>query len=233
METMSMVAEHPKENDGVEDGDRDHEIPEMTETKSPAHHDNLDLDDVMMASDSSDQKTNIPADEDILPALQAKIAELERMHAEAHSKMLRSLAEAENMRKRADREIKDARLFALQGFVTELLSVIDNLERAITSGSEEAGQGAVVEGITLLARDFSVILERYGVQKIIPLHEKFDPHLHQAMFEVDDPSLPTGSVAQLIQPGYSLNGRLLRPALVGVTKASPTSSRDISESESE
>jgi len=151
-----------------------------------------------------------------------KIAKLDAELAEARDKLLRALAESENQRRRFLREREESLRFAASNFAKELLSVADNLRRAIASESSISGDPAakgVIEGVTATERELWAIFERHGVKRVEPgLGDPFDPHLHQAMYEVESGDYPPGTIAQVMQPGYVMHDRLLRPALVGVAK---------------
>src|SRR4051794_19105499 len=144
--------------------------------------------------------------------------------AEARDKMLRTLAEMENLRKRTTREVSDARTYGISGFARDVLDIADNLQRALDAVPAEAraaadpGLKALIEGVELTERSLHNALEKNGVRKFDPAGEKFDPNVHQAMYEVPDPSVPPGTVAQVVQAGYMIGERVLRPALVGVAK---------------
>lgn len=137
--------------------------------------------------------------------------------------LLRTMAELENYRKRAEREREEMAKFAITGFARDLLSVSDNLRRALESipvdhkKSEELLQ-TLVEGVEITEKELLAAFKKHGVEKIDPLGQPFNHHLHQAMFEQDDPNQPAGTVIHVMQSGYTLNGRLLRPAMVGVSK---------------
>jgi len=144
--------------------------------------------------------------------------------ADARDRMLRTLAEMENLRKRTAREVSDARTYGISGFARDVLDIADNLQRALDAVPEEAraaadpGLKALIEGVELTERSLHNALEKNGVRKFDPAGEKFDPNVHQAMYEVPDPSVPPGTIAQVIQAGYMIGDRVLRPALVGVAK---------------
>jgi molecular chaperone GrpE len=144
--------------------------------------------------------------------------------AEAKDRMLRTLAEMENLRKRTQREVADARTYGITAFARDVLDIADNLQRALDAVPMEAreaadpGLKALIEGVELTERSLHKTLEKNGVQKLDPLGEKFDPNFHQAMYEVPDSSVPTGTVVQVVQGGYTIGGRVLRPALVAVSK---------------
>lgn len=140
---------------------------------------------------------------------------------------LRAAAEMENLRRRTAREVQDARAYAIANFARDMLSVSDNLRRALDAVPEEArnagqaGLGGLIEGVEMTERSMLTTLERHGVTKLEPMGEKFDPNFHQAMFEVPDAGKPSNTVVQVVQPGYSIGGRVLRPAMVGVAKGGP------------
>ena len=152
---------------------------------------------------------------------------LEREHAEMKDRLLRTLAEMENLRKRTEREIADSRLYSVASFARDMLNVADNMRRALDAvppelrADADPNVKALVEGVDLTERELQKALEKNGIRQFSPQGEKFDPNLHQAMFEVPDASVPAGSVVQVVQPGYMLGERVLRPALVGVSKGGP------------
>ncbi|MBR2118978.1 MAG: nucleotide exchange factor GrpE [Pseudomonadota bacterium] len=144
--------------------------------------------------------------------------------AEAKDRMLRTLAEMENLRKRTQREVADARTYGITAFARDVLDIADNLQRALDAVPMDAreaadpGLKALIEGVELTERSLHKTLEKNGVQKLDPLGEKFDPNFHQAMYEVPDSSVPAGTVVQVVQGGYTIGERVLRPALVAVAK---------------
>ena len=155
------------------------------------------------------------------------IAVLEAEKADLKDKLLRLMADMENLRRRTEREMADARTYAVANFARDMLNVADNVRRAIESVPAEASRSAegafkgLIEGIDLTERDLLKTLERHGVKKLEPQGQKFDPNLHQAMFEVPNPEVPNGTVVQVVQSGYVIGERVLRPALVGVAKGGP------------
>lgn len=155
------------------------------------------------------------------------IAVLEAEKTELKDKLLRLMADMENLRRRTEREIADARAYGVANFARDMLNVADNVRRAIESVPEEARKAAeglfkgLIEGIDLTERDLLNALERHGVKKLDPEGQKFDPNVHQAMFEVPNPDVPNGTVVQVVQSGYVIGDRVLRPALVGVAKGGP------------
>ncbi|MDQ6434645.1 nucleotide exchange factor GrpE [Mesorhizobium sp. LHD-90] len=155
------------------------------------------------------------------------LVKLLKENEELKDRALRAAAEMENLRRRTAREIQDARTYAVANFARDMLSVSDNLRRALEAvpadaGTKvEAGLAALVEGVEMTERSMLSTLERHGVKKLDPAGEKFDPHFHQAMFEVPNPDVPANTVVQVVQPGYSIGERVLRPAMVGVSKGGP------------
>ncbi|MBR0958566.1 nucleotide exchange factor GrpE [Bradyrhizobium japonicum] len=149
---------------------------------------------------------------------------LQKEAAEARDRMLRTLAEMENLRKRTTKEVADARLYGITGFARDVLDIADNLQRALDAVPAEARAAAdpglisLIEGVELTERSLLNALEKHGVKKFDPSGQKFDPHFQQAMFEVPDASVPSGTVVQVVQAGYTIGERVLRPALVGVAK---------------
>lgn len=143
---------------------------------------------------------------------------------EAKDRTLRTLAEMENLRKRTAKEVADARTYGITGFARDVLDIADNLQRTLDAVSAEAkaaadpGLKALIEGVELTERSLLNTLEKNGVKKFDPAGEKFDPNYQQAMFEVPDSSVPPGTVVQVVQAGYMIGERVLRPALVGVAK---------------
>jgi len=153
----------------------------------------------------------------------ARIEELEAQTAELNDKLLRALAEAENVRRRAQRDREDASKFAIKNFALGMLSVADNLGRALASidadaRAADANLENLYVGVDMVSRELVTTFERYGVTPIKALGAKFDPMLHEAMFEIEDKESPAGTIAQVLEPGYVLNGRTLRAAKVGITK---------------
>jgi molecular chaperone GrpE len=151
---------------------------------------------------------------------------LDRELAEMKDRLLRTLAEMENLRKRTEREVTDARLYGVASFARDVLSVADNIRRALEAVPADAlanaqAMKALVDGVELTERELLKALEKNGVRQFTPQGEKFDPNVHQAMYEVADPSVPAGSIVQVMQPGYMIGERVLRPALVAVAKGGP------------
>jgi molecular chaperone GrpE len=149
--------------------------------------------------------------------------------AELRDRLLRTLAEMENLRKRTAREVSDAELRGITSFARDMLGVADNMRRALDAAGPEVRAGAdsgvtaLIEGVELTERELLKALEKNRIRQFTPQGEKFDPNLHQAIFEVPDAAVPAGHVVQVVQPGYMIGDRVLRPALVGVSKGGPRS----------
>jgi molecular chaperone GrpE len=176
-----------------------------------------------------------PAQEAVAPEADASAAEpapdpvalLEADKADLKDKLLRALAEMENLRRRVEKDLADARAYGVTRFARDMLDVADNLRRAVETFPAEqkaAADGALkslIEGVELTERDLLKKMESHGVRKIAPEGQKFDPNLHQAMFEVPDETKPSGTVTTVVQSGYVIGERVLRPAMVGVSKGGP------------
>jgi molecular chaperone GrpE len=148
-----------------------------------------------------------------------------REAAELKDQLLRTLAEMENLRRRTERDVVDARSYAIASFARDVLGIADNMARALQTLRAElkekadSGVKALLEGVELTERELAKVLEKHGVRRFEPQErEKFDPNLHQAMYEVTDPSFPSGTIAKVVQAGYMIGERMLRPALVAVAK---------------
>jgi molecular chaperone GrpE len=175
----------------------------------------------------TDETARPPYEEDTTgeqPQADEALAAALRESAELKDKVLRTLAEMENLRRRTEREVADARTYGIASFARDVLGIADNMQRALDaaqqelSGSTDPGVKTLLEGVELTERELLKALERNGVKRFDPQGEKFDPNLHQAMYEVPDESVPSGMVMQVIQPGYMIGERMLRPALVAVSK---------------
>ncbi|MCX7898606.1 MAG: nucleotide exchange factor GrpE [Methylocystis sp.] len=171
------------------------------------------------------------------PSAESSIAEpepfteLENLHAEnaaLKDKVLRALAEVENVRRRAEKEVSDAKVYGASNFAREMLSFADNLRRAVESVSAEAREvpavAALIEGVEVMERDFTARLARFGVRRIEAMGARFDPNQHEALFEIPDETQPAGTIAQVVEQGYMIGERVLRPAKVGVTRGGPKAS---------
>jgi molecular chaperone GrpE len=153
---------------------------------------------------------------------------LERENADIKDRLLRALAEMENLRRRTERELQDQRAYSITKFATDMVGTADNLRRALDAvpkpdeGEEDnAAIKALVDGVELTERELLKALERHGVKKREPVGERFDPHKDQAVFEIPDESVVSGTVLQVMQAGYMIGERVLRPSMVGVSKGGP------------
>ena len=161
------------------------------------------------------------------PSEQPPERDLEAELKDAQDKLLRTLAEMENLRRRHTRELDEARKYAMAGFARDLLDVGDNMRRAIAAVPDDARRSSelvetLLSGVELTERTLLGAFDKHGIKKVTPERgEKFDHNRHQAMFEVPTPDLPPGHVADVMQSGWVISDRLLRPAMVGVTKAVP------------
>jgi len=156
---------------------------------------------------------------------EARVAALEAELAEQKDRLLRALAETENVRRRGQREREDAAKYAAASFSKELLSVADNLRRALDSlparEAKDERTRSLLAGVEATERELLAVFERHGVRRIDPVGERFDHNFHQAVFEAERPGKPGGTVIEVLQPGYVMHDRLLRPAMVGVAKETP------------
>ena len=194
------------------------------------------MSDEMHKSDAvEDPLAEAPADEaaqeeaylNPLEAAELRIAEMEKEAADMKDQLLRTVAEMENLRRRTEKEVRDAKQFSVASFARDMLSVADNLRRGLEAVSDEDRAGAdgalkaLLDGTAMTEREMLNTLEKHGVKKLNPEGEKFDPNFHQAMFEVPNPEVPNNSVVQVVQSGYMIGTRVLRPAMVGVAKGGP------------
>lgn len=158
------------------------------------------------------------AAEDIAEA-EVTVDHLQEELAAAKEAALRAHAEAQNARRRAEQDVERARKYALERFSSELLPVVDNLQRALDAAAEAPEANAIAEGVDLTLRSLLDVLRKNGIEAVDPAGEPFDPQRHQAMTMVPNPELEPNTVMDVMQKGYTLNGRLLRPAMVVVSKA--------------
>jgi len=174
------------------------------------------------AENASDVAANNP---DIDP-VELLVAE----NTDLKDRLLRSVAEMENLRKRTEREVGDARAYAIANFARDMLTATDSLSRALMVMPAEVRDNAddamksLIEGIEMTEREMQRLLQKNGVKPILAEGEKFDPHQHQAMFEVPNADVPDGTVVQVVQAGFAIGDRILRPAMVGVAKGGKTRS---------
>ena len=178
-------------------------------------------------SDTTEGAPDAPETAPQAEAAPDPVAVLAKEAADLKDRLLRTLAEMENLRRRTEREVADSRVYAVTTFARDILAVADNMERAMKALDDEirdkadAGVKALLDGVELTERELIKVMEKHGIKRLEPQGQKFDPNLHQAMFELPDPSVPAGTVVQVMQPGYTIGERVLRPALVGVAKGGP------------
>ncbi|MBF0415819.1 MAG: nucleotide exchange factor GrpE [Magnetococcales bacterium] len=177
-------------------------------------------DDVVSAEGSGDGSATASGDQE-WAAMRQKLEETEAALAKSRDETLRAMAEMQNIRKRGAREMQQARDFAVEGFARDLLSVSDNMERALGAmpQSQDTAIKALVDGVGMVQAELRRIFGNHGISRIECIGQPFDPNLHQAVQEVEAPEVPPGSVVAELQPGYLLRGRLLRAAMVTVAKA--------------
>ena len=185
-----------------------------------------------MASDNKAEQDIDLNIEDILDPLSTLQAERD----ELKDQMLRAVAETENTRRRAERDVAQARKYGHTGFARDLLSVVENLSRAVEALPEQRDDldetmKNLVIGVEMISREMTNVLERHGITRIMPMGEKFDPNKHQAMFEVPTNDAEPGMIVQVAQSGWMLHDRLLSPAMVGVAKAMETTGGDEQEAD--
>ena len=177
----------------------------------------------------------VEAATETLVAEEAAVNPVEALTAEnmdLRDKLLRTVAEMENLRKRTEREVADTRSYAIAGFARDMLTATDSLSRALMVLPAEARDSAdttvrsLIDGIEMTEREMQRLLAKHGVKPIEAEGQKFDPHKHQAMFEVPDPTRPEGTVVQVVQAGFAIGDRVLRPAMVGVAKGAPAAAAE-------
>jgi len=157
--------------------------------------------------------------EAIITALQAEAADLK-------DKLLRAHAEMENLRKRAEREREETAKYAVARFARDIVNVGDNFQRAIDAvppgaAEQDAALKSFLDGVTMTERELLNVLERHGIRRVHPLNEPFNPHLHQAVMEIQRTDVPSGTIVQIFQAGFMIEDRVLRPAMVAVSKGGP------------
>ena len=188
----------------------------MTKKKTKAKNTKADSDSNEIGNN---QNINEEAHEE-----KAKDLSVEEKLEDAENKLLRTLAETENLRKRYEREKEDLSNYVISNFAKETLSILDNLQRALSSiktndfKNDDENIKTFVEGIELTEKQIITIFEKFKIEKVKSLDSNFDPNFHQAMFEVESEDKEPGTVVEVVQEGYKIGDRLLRPALVGVSK---------------
>jgi molecular chaperone GrpE len=169
-------------------------------------------------------ENELPEDQQQLDPHAQRIAELEAQVSQMKDQWMRASAETENVRKRAERDQQETARYASAKFARDMVDVLENVKRAaesITAEKREANEllKTVGDGLDMTAQELTGIFERHGIKRVDPMGEKFDHNLHQAVVQVEAPGSEPGTVIQVVQAGYVLHDRLLRPAMVAVTKA--------------
>ena len=181
--------------------------------------------EAMIAETAGEDTAEGDAEPNPLDVLRAENADL-------RDRYLRLAAEMDNLRRRTERDVRDAKSYAVAGFARDMLGVSDNLRRALDAipaearESGDAGFSALIEGVELTERAMLSAVERHGVKKLEPEGQKFDPNFHQAMFEIPNTDVPNNTVLQVVQAGYTIGDRVLRPAMVGVSKGGPKATQE-------
>ena len=176
-----------------------------------------------MPVESSDPNLDIPRKPE---GLAAEVEQLQAEKADLQDKLLRALAEAQNVRRRAQQDVERERKFGIERFAKDILSVADNLGRALSvlpddTDAIDATLRNVIVGVQATERELQSVLERHGIKRVESLGRPFNAEFHQAMMEIEDPTVPAGTVVQELAPGYLIAGRLLRAAMVAVSKGGP------------
>ena len=176
-----------------------------------------------MPVESSDPNLDIPPKPE---GVAAEVEQLQAEKADLQDKLLRALAEAQNVRRRAQQDVERERKFGIERFAKDILSVADNLGRALSvlpddTDAIDPALGNVIVGVQATERELQSVLERHGIKRVESLGRPFNAEFHQAMMEVEDPTVPAGTVVQELAPGYLIAGRLLRAAMVAVSKGGP------------
>ncbi|MBT3556529.1 MAG: nucleotide exchange factor GrpE [Rhodospirillales bacterium] len=214
---MSQTPENTETEESVEDA------VESAESDQPADDDIVEgIEDL----DLSDEELNFAPEDDGESSPEDEVVRLEGELASMHDKLLRAVAETENVRRRAQRDKEDTARYAVSNFSRDLLSVADNLRRALDSVDEDARKESpalenLMIGVEMTERELLAAFERTNIRRMETIGQRFDPNFHEAMFEYDDPDQPAKTVGQEIEAGYMLHDRALRPAKVGVTKGGP------------
>ena len=190
------------------------------ENDQQAEHSLTDIHEVVGDTVEDSEVSESPESEDQILSPEAQIEALEDELAKTRDDALRTLADAQNIRRRSEKDIENARKFALEKFASELLGVADNLERALDSADKDNEVVKVLlEGVSLTQKSLVDTLAKFNIMQLDPLGEPFDPQFHQAMSMVENPDVEPNTVTLVMQKGYVLNERLLRPAMVMVSKA--------------
>jgi molecular chaperone GrpE len=226
VKSSMSVSGQPQKNDDL------HSLVNGDEENAPPQNQ-----DNQQASDQAGQEPSAQPHDDgegelaeqaALASLQEKLSALEAEKSDFNDRLLRAHAEMQNLRKRTEKEIRDARQYAIANFARDLLAVADNFERALETLPEHNEEDpsskaleALIEGVAMTRRELLNVMERNGIYEIDAQDQPFDPNAHQAMFEVQNESIPRNTVVQVVQKGYTIGNRTLRPAMVGVSRGGP------------
>lgn len=233
-------SDHPGEEDAFLDAQVDLEA-EMKAESAEQEALEAEADAFLNAAENNNQAANGNGGEgfsDPVEFLTAELDKLESAKKELHEQNLLLAADMQNLRRRTQKDVKDAREFSIAGFAREMLDVADNLHRALEALPEDAKNPddanfkTLIEGVEMTERAMMRGLEKNGVKKISPENERFDPNLHQAMFEIPNTEVPNNTVLQVVQKGFVIGQRCLRPAMVGVSKGGPKKSATTEEAKS-
>ncbi len=197
---------------------------EIAKALQPGNDNKPDLneDDIYAAKDATGA-----AEGDLEPDPLIVLERLQAENTELNDRLLRAAAEAQNIRRRAEREKQEAGQYAVTSFAKDIISVADNLTRALEAIPPEAREGLnevlknLIAGVEMTERELLNVFRRHGIIRLDPLGEKFDPNLHEAMFETENPDVPAGTVMSVAQCGYRIANRVLRPAMVGISNGGP------------
>ena len=203
--------------------------------ENTGHHDQQDMTQggnaEGEAADQPGAERNAEGFANPLEFLNAELERSEAEKAELRDRLMRMAAEMDNLRKRTARDVQDAREYSIASFAREMLSVSDNLRRALEAIPHEArdagaaGYKALIEGVELTERSMLQTMEKVGVRKVSPKGERFNPNFHQAMFEIQNADVPNNTVLEVVQDGFVIGERMLRPGLVGVSRGGPKPAR--------
>jgi molecular chaperone GrpE len=192
----------------------------MSNEQTPQEGEELETDIEVQQQDAVQEIVELTEEQQRIVELEAAVIEAQTKLVDQKDSVMRAIAEADNARKRAQGEIDKARKFALEKFAGELLPVADNLERALqVANPENEAIKPIVDGVELTLKSFFSTIEKFGMSVIDPQGQPFNPEKHQAMSMQEDTELPPNTVLAVMQKGYEINGRLLRPAMVLVTRA--------------
>jgi molecular chaperone GrpE len=191
----------------------------VEETAQPEAAEATPLEDAATEQAAEGQDGQDAANDQQEPSLEDMVAQLQADVEAARDAALRAQADAQNVKRRAEQDVEKARKFALERFAGDLLPVVDNLERALEAASDDEAASAIVEGVKLTLKSFLDAIGKYNIEQVNPEGEPFDPQVHQAMSMVENPDVEPNTVIAVVQKGYTLNGRLVRPAMVMVSKS--------------